>query len=1053
MKKIIEYFIDKSLIVNLVTVMIFVIGGFSLNSLQKETFPSVEFDVIVVTTIYPGSSSEDVEKLITIPLEREIKGISGIKELNALSAESSSIIYIEVDPDSNLKDVLDDVKNSVDAVNDLPSDAEVPVIRSIDNKQRGVIKIALTGINYKDLRTASKHLRDELENMKEMANINLLGHLPDEIRVQVNPVAMKENEVTIGEVAKALRERNLNLSSGSIKPETGEVFVRTVSEFRNLDEIRNLVLVSNETGRSITVGDIATVERGPDPEGIIERSNSKPSIFLDVKIKEKADILRTTDKLKRNVEKFKKENQDRYTENLNIGYVDDASYYVKRRLNILKDNGVVGMILVFICLMFFLNVRTSIVTSLGAPIAFMVSFAIMEMMGLSLNLISMFALILVLGMLVDDSIIVAEQFYQHLEDGKKPREAARLASFETIKPIFATIITTMVAFGALFFMGGIMGKFLWPVPAVVIICLFASLIECFFILPSHLADFCKLSANENAMASEGGKRWYEKATNIYESVLRVVLKKYYLPVLAFFFLLIGSIFTATKMDFELFPGDDVRTVFIQLKGKVGEKLETTNNVALAIEEMILKDLDKTELDQIKSSVGSLQGDQGTKLGTHYSSIIIYLTPPGDRERTTDEILTAVTEKAKTLAPGYVVTTKKIQGGPPKGKPVDIELLGDSLEELKLVSTKVEQALAKEEGIVSTEIDFEEGKKQIVVNVNDFEARRLGLTTRQIALELRTVLSGDSITEIRESDEDIEIKLLIENEARKSLESLKNFSILNNRGNRIPLTKVVKFEEQPGAFVIRRKNRKRIFSVSAEIDKAKTTPVKVAKTFAPKVRELVKDYPNVRFQFGGENQDTKESMMRLFRSFFIALSTIFLILVIMFNSLLHPFVIMTAIPLGLIGVIWTFLVSGTALGFMAMMGVVALMGVVVNDSIVLVSFINNKLKTRDDLFEVVIEASRSRFRPIILTTFTTVAGLLPIAHPTVSFILSFGTNTDSDPFLQPMAMSFAWGLLFASLVTLFFIPACYITFENMKRWVVKKLKSMRGADKSSTPVTM
>lgn len=1047
MKKFIEYFIDKSLIVNLVTVMIFVIGGFSLNSLQKETFPSVEFDVIVVTTVYPGSSSEDVEKLITIPLEREIKGISGIKELNALSAESSSIIYIEVDPDSELKDVLDDVKNSVDAVNDLPNDAEVPVIRSIDNKQRGVIKIAMTGIDYKNLRTASKHLRDELERMKEMANISLLGHLPDEIRVQVNPEAMKFNEVTIGEVAKALRERNLNLSSGSIKPETGEIFVRTVSEFRNLDEIRNLVLVSNETGRSITVGDIATVERGPDPEGIIERSNSKPSIFLDVKIKEKADILRTTDKLKRNVEKFKRENQDRYTENLNIGYVDDSSYYVKRRLNILKDNGIVGMVLVFICLMFFLNVRTSIITSLGAPIAFMVSFAIMEVMGLSLNLISMFALILVLGMLVDDSIIVAEQFYQHLEKGKKPREAARLASFETIKPIFATIITTMVAFGALFFMGGIMGKFLWPVPAVVIICLFASLIECFLILPSHLADFCKLSAKDT------GKRWYDKATDIYESVLRAVLKRYYLPVLAFFLLLIGSIITATKMDFELFPGDDVRTVFVQLKGKVGEKLETTNRVAKSIEEMILNDLDKTELDQIKSSVGSLQGDQGTKLGTHYSSIIIYLTPPGDRERTTDEILTAVTEKAKTLAPGYVVTTKKIQGGPPKGKPVDIELLGDSLEELKLVSSKVEQALAKEEGIVSTEIDFEEGKKQIVVNVNDFEARRLGLTTRQIALELRTVLSGDSITEIRESDEDIEIKLLIENEARKSLNSLKNFSILNNRGNRIPLTKVVKFEEQPGAFVIRRKNRKRIFSVSAEIDKAKTTPVKVAKTFAPKVREIVKDYPNIRFQFGGENEDTKESMTRLFRSFFIALSTIFLILVIMFNSLLHPFVIMSAIPLGLIGVIWTFLVSGTALGFMAMMGVVALMGVVVNDSIVLVSFINNKLKTRDDLFEVVIESSRSRFRPIILTTFTTVAGLLPIAHPTVSFILSFGTNTDSDPFLQPMAMSFAWGLLFASLVTLFFIPACYMTFEIVKRFIVRKLKSMRGTDKSSTSMTM
>ncbi|MEC7277511.1 MAG: efflux RND transporter permease subunit [Bdellovibrionota bacterium] len=1044
MRKLIEFFLERSLLVNLLTVMILLVGGISLYGLQKETFPSVEFDIILVTTGYPGSSSEDVEKLVTIPLEREIKSVDGVNELNALSAEGSSIIYMEVDADANLDDVLEDTKNAIDTVDDLPDDATVPIVTSLDNKQRGILSVTLTGQDYDLLRVTSKRLRDQLERVSGIAQVELDGYRIDEVRIELDPQKMAEYEVTVSEIYRAVQERNLNLSGGNIKSPEGDIIVRTLAEFESTEDIENVIIVSNNSGRKVELKKVAAVKRGPREEGILQRSNGEVAIFLNVKARESADILDTTNSLKSVTEDFFKENKE-----LGIGYkyTDDLSYYVKRRLSILKDNGIMGMILVFVTLLLFLNARTSFITSMGAPIAFMVAFLIMDMMGLSVNLISMFALILVLGMLVDDSIIVAEYYYQQLEAGLPPHEAARKAAWNTIKPVTATIATTMVAFGSLFFMGGIMGKFLWPVPAVVIICLLASLLECFFILPSHLADFCRLSKKEQ------GRRWYDSLTDFYAGILKFFIKKPWIILGSFFFIFVGSVFMATKMDFELFPGDDVRTVFFQVKGKVGAPLEETDKAVMKLEEMVLQELNPKELDQIKAQVGVLRGDNGNKTGNHYGSIVLYLTPPGDRERSTDEILNTLTEKGKNLVPEYTITTTKIQGGPPKGKAVDIQLTSDSLDELKASSKVIHSLLSEEKGILAPEIDFEEGKEQVVLDVNDAEARRLGLSTQQIAVEIRRILSGDSVTEIRESDEDIEIKLFFSKAARSSVDSLMLLNILNSQGRRIPLRRVVTLKKQPGAFVIRRLNRKRIISVTSDIDKKVTTPIKVAADFAPKVKKALKDFPSVDFKFGGENEDTQESMFRLLKSGVLALGAIFIILVIMFNSLLHPVVVMSAIPLGLIGVIWTFKITGHALGFMALMGVVALIGVVVNDSIVLVTFINEKLEElgEENLGQAVFEASKGRFRAVILTTVTTVAGLVPIAHPSVSKVLSFGANTDSDPFLQPMALSFAWGLFFASLVTLFFVPCNYLVFERSKK-KIKGLLSRLKRDKESAALS-
>jgi multidrug efflux pump subunit AcrB len=364
-------------------------------------------------------------------------------------------------------------------------------------------------------------------------------------------------------------------------------------------------------------------------------------------------------------------------------------------------------------------------------------------------------------------------------------------------------------------------------------------------------------------------------------------------------------------------------------------------------------------------------------------------------------------------------------------------MGTSIEELKIVSKEVHEALKKEVGVTSSELDFEEGKKQIIITVNDQEARRLGLTSKQIAFEYRAAMGGDSISEIRENDEDIEIKIKLNNESQINKEALSELYIVNNQGSRIPMYKVAAFSEIPGAFVIRRFNRQRIFSISGTLDNKVTSPRKIVETFKPKLAKIMNGYPEMTFNFGGENKDTEESMVRLAKSGIISLFCIFLILVFMFGSLGQPLVIMSAIPLGLIGVIITFKAFNMSLGFMAMMGVVALIGVVVNDSIVLVSFINERLKNSGDLYTSILEGSVSRFRPVILTTFTTVSGLLPVAH-----------WPGGDPFLKPMATSFAWGLLFATVVTLIFVPSNYFIYMKMMNWFKKKKLKSTSTDELS-----
>lgn len=1046
MKRIIDYFVDNSVLVNLISLMIIVSGLFSIYSLNKEMFPNVDFDTITVRVNYPGSSAEDVEELVTISIERKLKDVDGIEEINALSGEGYSIVVLKVEPEYDIDEVLVDVRDAVENVEDLPEDAISPIIKKLNNSTRPLIKVALYGTDEWRLRELAKKLQDKLESFNDITRVDFSGYRDEIINVSADLEKLKDEEISLSEISNIIADRNINLSSGTIHSNKGDILVRTESKLEDHTDVANIVVRSNDSGENVLLKDIADVSKDLKEMTWEYRANKKKSIFLNVLAKSSADVINTSDKVKVAVENFVTQYK---SENLGSFFMDEKAFFVKRRLSILTENGMQGMILVLLCLILFMNLRVSLVTSLGAPLAFLVSFACMDSIGVSINLISMFGLIMVLGMLVDDSIIVAEQFYQYLELGMKPKDAAKKAAYETFAPVTVTVLTTMVAFGALFYMGGIMGKFIWPIPAVIMICLAASWFECFLILPGHLADFVHIGKDKL-----NRKVWYQPLINTYEKSLRISLKMPKTVLLLFSLAFIGTLILV-KSDLirkELFPTDDVTQLNLFVTGKVGTPINVTNEVLKKAETIIFSELKKDELENLRTNVGYQSGGHGSnRTGSHYGSIIVYLSSQDFRDRSTDEIFSIIDSKVKTISKDFVFEIDKRRMGPPQGKPFNVELHGESLDELLMLAKEVQKYSAGIEGVLTSKIDFEEGKRQYVLKIKEKEARRLGVTNSAIALEVRRAFEGDSSTEIRRSDEDIEIIVRLARKFRENRSVLNDLSIKNAQGNLIKLNKVASFEDKPGAFVIRRLERKRTISVSGSIDKKKTSSFKVNRELETYMNDLLKDKIHLGYELSGENKDTADSMAGFKKAGVISMFLIFVILTLLFSenkvvnedlpwfrrTLLklytpfsQPIIIMTAIPLGFIGVVLAFFALRLAIGFMAIMGMIGLLGVVINDSIVLVSFINKKIKESDDYFEAIVESCMKRFRPVILTTFTTVAGLLPVAH-----------MPGGDPFVKPMATSFAYGLIFSTSLTLVFVPCSYLVSIKLIKWLSVEKKAI------------
>lgn len=1020
-----RFSVNQSLFINLISVIIIIIGLIVVLGINKEIFPNVSFDMVSVNTAYPGATPADVEKLVSVPIEKELRQVDGLDEMSSTSSAGFSLIFIRIDPDEpNKQKVVRDIQSAVDKVKDLPVDVDEPLVTEITSKQYPIIEVSLSGkMSEQRLQRHAEALEDILEDIEGIGRIRKSGYREREIQVLVEPEKLNELYVSIDEIEDALAARNISLPAGELNTPEAEYSIRTTAEFLTAEEVEEVIIRANDSGNWLKIKDVARVRDTFKDEDIINKTLSTRSVNLLILKKESGDALSIVAQIKQDCARYLKAQKD----NLQLTYVNDYAFFAKRRLNVLRNNAWAAVLIVMGSLLIFLQKRIAFVTFLGVPIAFFATFMAMSAMGITINLMSMFGLIIVLGMLVDDGIIVAENVYRHIEAGAPPRLAAVKGTEEVIGAVVTAVATTIAAFAPLLFMSGIIGKFIRNIPTVLIVALAASLVEALIILPSHLADFVKvkLDASGNPLTLAKELPWFKRLVDFYTRLVNAAIRRRYKVVAAVVVvLLVAVVLTFTVINFILFPDAGIDFFFIRAEAPIGTPLEKTHQLILPIEALVSK-LPGSELDTYVTTVGQIQEDRQDPYGGQASNLVqltVYLTPEQDRRRNVDEIIAGLREASRTVKGFTDLRFDKPETGPPVGKPVEAKLRGESFDVLDEMAKEYMEYLNTIEGTSDVTWDHKPGKEEIRLSVNREKAARAGLTVGQIAKTVRAVFEGGRATQIKpvKAEEETDVTVRFNRDAANDISVFGDILVRNKFNNLIALKKVAAIEKVPGSTAIHHLDGKRVVTVSSNIDTNKTTSMKVNLLLEKKFRAISQKYLGYSVKYGGEQEETVRSLRSLVRAYLYAFLIIYLILASFFKSLVQPFVVMLAIPFGLIGVIFAFLLHGVPLSFMAILGIVGLNGIVVNDSIVLVAFINRLRRKGMSRAESIIKGVQIRIRPVILTTVTTVGGLSTVAY-------GLGGK---DPFLVPMALAICWGLLFATALTLIIIPCIYSILDDV-----------------------
>ncbi len=1016
-----RFFAERQLLAYVITLLIILLGISSLLTIKRDAFPSVEFGELLVTTLYPGASPEDVELMVTNEIEKEIKEVTGIKRFTSWSMENVSSIHIVIDPDVEDEErVIREIREAVSRVTDLPEEVtESPLVTELSTSSFPIIEIGLAGeMPYSELREIARRFEKKLENVDGVASVERYGYRAREIQIAVDPGKLESAEVSLGEVVRAIGQRNIRASGGSFESYTSEKNIVTLAQFRNAGEVGDVIVRTTFDGPSIKVSDLAVVKDTFEEEKVQSRVNGEKAISFVAFKAENADIVRTVDAIRKMVT----HEQQFMPPAVRVMISNDESKSVKERHTIVTNNGLMGLAFVMVVLGIFLSVRMAFWVALGIPVALLGTIFMLPMFGTHLDSITMTAMVLVLGIIVDDAIIIAESIHQRYEQGMAPVEAAVAGVADVIKPVVTTILTTFVVFVPMFFMPGMLGKFVYVIPLVITLALIVSLVESTLALPAHLSAGMK-PANGPSFR----QRIFEKLRRAYTRLLARMLVWRYLLVLTFIAVLGGAVTYAVKeMDFIIFPSSSAERFMVLVETPVGASLQATSDKVREVES-IIRSLGEDELDSFVTRIGTF-GDIGSSERENNAGVFVSLTPYADRERNADEIVESLREKTDQLAGVERVFYVIDSGGPPVGRPIMMRVVGvDDAMRTRLVDD-IFAYIEALEGTKDLDRDDKRGKSQVEIKFDYDKLARVGISVADVARNVRIAYDGEVVTSVRYGDEDVDFRVIFSEKVRKSPDSLAALTLPNRNGYLTPLKEVARFVSTPGPASFTHYKGDRSVTISGDIDKEVTTPLKVSEAVLEHF-DIERDYPGVSLVIGGEAEESQKSVDELLVIMGIALIGIYLLLTLLFNSIWQPLMVMMAIPFGLVGVIVGFSIHDLALGFLGMIGIVGLAGVVVNDSLVLVAHVN-ELHKRDPqrpLREIVAEGTSNRLRAVLLTTISTVAGLMPLAY---------GIG-GSDPYMGPMALALGWGLLFATPLTLLLLPCLYLIGADIRRLVPGK----------------
>jgi len=1025
-----RFFAKQKVFTNLVTLSVFIIGGWLAFTITKEAFPQIDFDLVVIQTPFRSATPEEVEQLVTVPIERAIKGIDGIDRMESWSVEGVSVILLRLDPDHPTKGkTVKDVENEVDRVrnSELPEDGDEPIVNEITSV-RPVLSVDLGKAPEKRLRSIARRLEDDLMEIDGVSKVAKGGYRREQIWIEADQAKLEGLHLSLLDLINAVQSSNHTSPGGRMIVNGKEVLVRTLGRIQTRGDVEHVVVRSNVEGERILISDVADVQETFVRETQFTRVNGAKSIHLTVFKKTAGDSLDIADAVRETVSRYQQ-----YYPDASFSYSDDITFYIKRRLNILIKNGSQGIVLVLLCLVLFLSPVSALFTTVAIPFAFLGGLIAIHMMGYTVNLLSMFAFILVSGMLVDDGVVVSEFYEKKREEGLSPLKAAIVGTSQMAMPISVAVLTTIVAFMPLAYVSGIMGKFLRQFPVVVVATLIVDLLECLFILPSHLATFAPYIRFPRFMERmrAGGARLMHRLEDLYAPAAKRLVRH---PVLSglFFLFILGSSLVLSKflLRFQMFPvGAD--EFFISIEMPMGTSLDKTSAVIAKVEDIFLA-LPKKEVESVITEVGIIGDENRRQHGTHFAQVRLVLDKTGTRKREGKEILGSIRPTIEKAAKDAGVVNMEIdqrRHGPPSGKAVEVRLAADDFRILAKLSEETKAFLRGIEGVFGVKDDFTPGKEEVQLKVDTAAVARAGLTPAVVARVVRSAFDGEVATEIQraDADEDIEVLVKLPEAARADPKTLDRIRITNPRGHLVPLSQLVTMRDGTGYFVIPHAEGKRTITVSSDVDVDVTTSRRVSIKLDAFLKELIRKNPDVRFEFVGEEKDRVESVASLRKAMAVAILIIYTLMATLMGSFSLPLIVMSVIPFAFIGVFLCLLIHGLPLSMLVLIGLAGLMGVVVNNSILLVEAMG-RLKTElPDLpfHERVVEAGRQRLRPILLTSITTFFGVAP---------LGYGIG-GREPFLEHVALTFGWGLLFTAVVTVFLVPTLYSLLFWLRSFVM------------------
>jgi multidrug efflux pump subunit AcrB len=1017
----IRFWVRNHLFVNMLTVAVIVFGVFFATKLNREVFPSVDYGYIVITTSYPGATPEVVEKTITTPIEDAIADVTGVKSIDSVSSEGVSSITVQAESDvqgTELDQLLNDLKSEVDKIKkDLPADGDEPQFLR-RRPEFPVVTVSVGGnVPEETLRYTADRLKDQIEVIEGVGTVDLTGYRDREIHVLVDPLKLEAAGLSLSAVTNAVLTRNVNLPAGSVDVGKKEILVRTTGEALTADDIGG-VIVKAGSGGVVYVRDVAKVEETFQKETVIGRLDGSRSINLSVSKRSDGDVLLIVEKISTLLNDERKALPNGTT----LKLVHDHSKAVKTRQETLLKDGTVGLLLVVAVIYIFLGGHFAFWTAMSIPFSFLATIIYMYLTGITMNLFSMFGLLLALGEVADNAIVVTENYFRYRQLGYTTEDASIIGTNEIALPVIASKATNIASFIPLLMMTGIQGRFLSAIPEITIVAFIISGLQAFFILPSNLNQFVRVSVSRT---EEDFRSWFVRFREFYGRVLAAALSRRYLIFVGLNVIAILTIVLAAfTMKFVLRGQTLAERFTIAVTNPIDTNLDETNRIMRKVE-VLVSELPKEDIAAYTTSVGRSGGGSRGVSGSYTGSVTVELTEHGYLKTGAEKLVSILNAKT-ALIPGPTAITFSIsREGPSSGTPVSVEIRGDDFDILERLAEGVKKDLATMRGITSIDSDFRRGKEEMRIAVDEYRAKKLGLSTSFIGGELRAALSGADAGSISRGEDRIDILVEYAEPFQTPL-SVMNFSIPGSEGQLIPVRSVASISTGKGLFKINHSEGKRTITVSADIVRGQNTSPEVNAALMEKFGTFSATHPGYTYNYAGEYQDTQEAYKSMVMSFILALGIIYAVLTIMFKSLSQPFIIMLAIPFAFIGVVFGLFVMGVDLSLNAVIGIVALLGIVVNNSILLVDFVNRARERGADIHDAVIDSGKTRLRPIILTSLTTLLGLFPMA---------FGIG-GSEPYLAPMAISIFWGLLFSTPLTLFVVPCLYLIVEDIKHGRVR-----------------